>query len=69
MPGFPNPARDRLQNGELAIGIGLRQARTVDIAGAMQTCGFDWLFIDLEHGAMGLDTAVQISVVALSVEN
>ncbi|MCL4766720.1 MAG: aldolase [Hyphomicrobiaceae bacterium] len=62
-----NPARERLQNGELAIGIGLRQARTVDIASAMKTCGFDWLFIDLEHGAIGLDTAVQISVAALGV--
>lgn len=60
-----NPARERLQNGELAIGIGLRQARTVDAALALKTCGFDWLFIDLEHGAMGLDTAVQISVAAL----
>lgn len=61
-----NPARERLQNGELAIGLGLRQARTADIALAMKTCGFDWLFIDLEHGSMGLDTAVQISVAALS---
>lgn len=66
MLNIKNPARERLQNGQLAIGIGLRQARTVDIASAMHTCGFDWLFIDLEHGAMGLDTAVQISVAALS---
>ncbi|MGE8940849.1 HpcH/HpaI aldolase family protein [Leptospira interrogans] len=66
MPEFPNPARARLEKGELAIGIGLRQARTVDIASAMKTSGFDWLFIDLEHGAMALDTAVQISVAALS---
>ncbi len=62
---IPNPARERLQNGELAIGIGLRQARTADIAFAMKACGFDWLFIDLEHGTMGLDTAVQISIAAL----
>lgn len=67
MLNIKNPARERLQNGDLAIGIGLRQARTVDIASAMKTCGFDWLFIDLEHGAMGLDTAVQISVAALGV--
>lgn len=66
MPIVPNPARERLQKGELAIGIGLRQARTVDVASAMKTAGFDWLFIDLEHGSMGLDTAVQISVAALS---
>jgi 2-keto-3-deoxy-L-rhamnonate aldolase RhmA len=61
-----NPARERLNNGELCLGIGLRQARTVDIAAAMATCGFDWLFIDLEHGTMPLDTAMQISVAALT---
>ena len=61
-----NPARERLQKGELCLGIGLRQARTVDVAAAMASCGFDWLFIDLEHGTMPLDTAVQISVAALT---
>jgi 2-keto-3-deoxy-L-rhamnonate aldolase RhmA len=61
-----NPARERLRNGELALGIGLRQARTVDIAAVMATCGFDWLFIDLEHGTMPLDTAVQIADAALT---
>jgi 2-keto-3-deoxy-L-rhamnonate aldolase RhmA len=59
-----NPARERLEQGELSLGIGLRQARTVDIAMAMQACGFDWLFIDLEHNSMTLDMAVQISVAA-----
>ena len=61
-----NPARERLAKGELALGIGLRQARTVDIAAVMASCGFDWLFIDLEHGTMPLDIAVQISGAALS---
>jgi 4-hydroxy-2-oxoheptanedioate aldolase len=61
-----NTARERLTKGELALGMGLRQARTVDIAAAMATCGFDWLFIDLEHGTMSLDTAVQISDAALT---
>jgi 4-hydroxy-2-oxoheptanedioate aldolase len=61
-----NPARERLAKGEVAIGMGLRQARTVDIASAMRTCGFDWLFIDLEHNAMSLDMAVQIAVAANS---
>jgi 2-keto-3-deoxy-L-rhamnonate aldolase RhmA len=59
-----NPARERLQKGELALGIGLRQARTVDIAPMMKSCGYDWLFIDLEHNSMTLDMAVQISVAA-----
>ncbi|HVC50782.1 MAG TPA: aldolase/citrate lyase family protein [Stellaceae bacterium] len=60
-----NAARDRLEAGELALGVILRQARTVDIAPAMKACGFDWLFLDLEHNSMDLDTAVQISVAAL----
>jgi 4-hydroxy-2-oxoheptanedioate aldolase len=60
-----NPARERLAKGELALGMGLRLARTVDIAIAAASSGYDWLFIDLEHGTMPLDTAVQISVAAL----
>src|SRR5260370_7568397 len=60
------PARERLAKGELALGIGLRQARTDDIAAVMATCGFAWLFIDLEHGTMPLDIAVQISCAALT---
>ena len=59
-----NTALERLKDGDLAVGIGLRQARTVDIAKAMRTAGFDWLFIDMEHNAMDLDIAVQISVAA-----
>ncbi|MEZ5855494.1 MAG: hypothetical protein R3D67_12425 [Hyphomicrobiaceae bacterium] len=63
-PTGANPAREKLKKGELAIGVGLRQARTVDIAPAMKTCGYDWLFIDCEHNSMTLDMAVQISVTA-----
>ncbi len=60
-----NTARDRLEAGELALGVILRQSRTVDVAPIMKACGFDWLFLDLEHNSMDLDTAVQIAVAAL----
>jgi 4-hydroxy-2-oxoheptanedioate aldolase len=60
-----NAAVERLKAGELAVGIILRQARTVDIAPVMKACGYDWLFLDLEHNSMDLDMAVQISVAAL----
>ena len=59
-----NHAKEKLEAGELALGVGLRQARTVDIARAMKTAGFDWLFIDMEHNAMDVDMATQISVAA-----
>jgi len=62
-----NAARERLEAGELALGVILRQARTVDIAPIMQAAGYDWLFLDLEHNSMDLDTAVQISVAALGI--
>jgi 2-keto-3-deoxy-L-rhamnonate aldolase RhmA len=61
-----NLARDRLVSGELSIGIAVRFARTVDIAPAMRAAGYDWLFIDLEHGSMPLDTVAQISSAAIS---
>jgi 2-keto-3-deoxy-L-rhamnonate aldolase RhmA len=62
-----NHAKRRLREGELAVGIGVRQARTVDIAQIAKTAGFDWLFIDCEHGSMNLDTAAQIAAAALAV--
>jgi 2-keto-3-deoxy-L-rhamnonate aldolase RhmA len=63
-----NAARERLDAGELALGVILRQARTVDIAPIMKSCGYDWLFLDLEHNSMDLDTAVQIAVAAIGAD-
>lgn len=59
-----NVTKEKLARGELALGVGLRNARTVDIGKAMATAGFDWLFIDMEHNAMGIDIATQIAVAA-----
>ena len=59
-----NHAKERLEAGELALGVGLRQARTVDIAKIMKTAGYDFLFIDMEHNSMSIDLAAQISVAA-----
>ncbi|MBI4182517.1 MAG: aldolase [Proteobacteria bacterium] len=65
MPIYKNYAKERLKRGEVTIGLGLRQARTVDIAQIAKTCGYDWLFIDMEHSSLNLDTAIQIAVAAL----
>ncbi|HEV8097265.1 MAG TPA: aldolase/citrate lyase family protein [Burkholderiales bacterium] len=62
-----NHALRQLRAGKLAIGVGLRQARTVDTAQIMRTAGFDWLFIDCEHNSMGTDTAAQIASASLAV--
>jgi 4-hydroxy-2-oxoheptanedioate aldolase len=60
-----NVARERLENGEMALGVGVRTARTVDIAKMMKTAGYDWLFIDLEHGPMSIEFATTLAVAAL----
>ncbi len=60
-----NVAKQRLLAGELAVGFSVLHWRTVDIARIAKTCGFDWLFIDMEHGTMDVETASRISVAAL----
>jgi 2-keto-3-deoxy-L-rhamnonate aldolase RhmA len=62
-----NAAKQRLAAGELSLGMGVRQARTVDIATVAKTTGFDWLFIDMEHNSMGVDSAAQIAMASLAV--
>jgi 2-keto-3-deoxy-L-rhamnonate aldolase RhmA len=67
MPEIVNAAKKRLDAGQPAIGFNLRQTRTVDIAMIAKTCGFDWIFIDMEHVAIDLDAAAQLCVAALGV--
>ena len=59
-----NITKSKILNKEISFGVGIRQARTVDIGKIMKTCGYDWLFIDLEHNSMDIDMATQISMAA-----
>jgi 2-keto-3-deoxy-L-rhamnonate aldolase RhmA len=65
MSAYPNHTKTVLQAGGLALGMGVRLARTVDIVPIAKTSGFDWLFIDMEHGALDVETAGQIALAAL----
>ena len=56
----PNTALDTLRAGKVALGVGVRFARTIDIAKAMKVAGYDWLFIDQEHATTPEDVVVQI---------
>jgi len=62
----PNHTRSQLAKGKLALGMGVRQARTVDIAAIAKSAGFDWLFIDMEHGSLDVDLAAQLASAALA---
>jgi 4-hydroxy-2-oxoheptanedioate aldolase len=60
-----NIAREKLEQDELALGVGIRLVRSVEIAKAMAVAGYDWLFLDMEHGTMSLEACAQIAVAAL----
>lgn len=44
-----NHAKQRLAAGELVLCFGVNQTRTPNIAMMAAACGFDALYIDLEH--------------------
>jgi len=60
-----NPVRTALAAGELSLGVGVRGLRSGEIAPIMKSAGFDWLFIDLEHGPSSVETAFTLSVAAI----
>lgn len=62
----PNALRRRLDEGGLALGFGVHHLRGAAVGMIAAASGFDWLFIDLEHGALSVDDAAQISIAALS---
>ena len=60
-----NLAKERMQRGGVAIGLGVRVARTVDIGLLGATAGFDWLFIDNEHTSLDMSMTTEIATAAL----
>ncbi len=65
--GFSNRMQERLAQGEVALCMATRLARTADIAMIADSCGFDAFFIDMEHCTISLDAAAQICVAALAL--
>jgi len=60
-----NPAKHRLRDGGLVLCMGLRQARTPDICMIAAQCGFDAIYVDLEHSPTSLETASVLCTAAL----
>ena len=65
MPIATNHAKRRLERGELALGFGDHHLRGAAVGMLAAAAGYDWLFIDREHGAMSVQEATQISIAAL----
>ncbi len=51
-----NKTRERLAKGETVFGCGLQVYRSPEIPRAFACAGFDYVFIDMEHGSYDLET-------------
>jgi 2-keto-3-deoxy-L-rhamnonate aldolase RhmA len=60
-----NKTKLKLQNNQLALGFGIHHLRTGATAMLAAASGHDWLFIDMEHGAISVHDAAQLCVAAL----
>jgi 4-hydroxy-2-oxoheptanedioate aldolase len=54
-----NPLKKRLDSGKPAVGV-LMTMPSVNMAQVLASAGFDWLFIDMEHGSIGIESAYAI---------
>lgn len=51
-----NKTREKLSRGETVFGCGLQCYRSAEIPRAFAAAGFDYVFIDMEHGSYDLET-------------
>lgn len=66
-PPIANRVKERLAAGSLVLCLGMRQARTPDLAMIADACGFDAFYIDMEHSTITLDTAAALASAALGI--
>jgi 2-keto-3-deoxy-L-rhamnonate aldolase RhmA len=60
-----NLTRERLARGETVFGCGLQVYRSPEICRAFAAAGFDYVFIDMEHGSYDLETVQDMIKTAL----
>lgn len=62
-----NNVKDKLARDEVVASMIVRTVRGIEIARIARTCGFDTLYVDLEHNSFSIDTCSQICMAALDV--
>jgi 2-keto-3-deoxy-L-rhamnonate aldolase RhmA len=63
---YENSAKKKLRAGELVLCMAVNQLRSAEAPMIAARCGFDAIFLDLEHSATSLETAASICVGALT---
>ena len=62
-----NKVRQRIAADEVAVSMVVRLVHSVEIANVAKACGFDSLYVDLEHCSFSMQTTSQICIAALDV--
>ena len=53
-----NQTRQLLQQGKAALGCAVVQTRSAEIPRMFAAAGFDWAFIDTEHGGFTIEADI-----------
>jgi 2-keto-3-deoxy-L-rhamnonate aldolase RhmA len=59
-----NRVKEGLRAGTCQIGAGWLQFRSPDVARILASAGFDWTFVDAEHGGFGIEAIREICLAA-----
>src|SRR5579884_3262206 len=59
-----NTVKKALAEGKVQLGTGFGQFRSEDVARILVAAGFQWAFVDTEHGGFGIETVQDICRVA-----
>ena len=62
-----NNVRRRIEANEVAVSMVVRLVHSIEIATIAKSCGFDSLYVDLEHCSFSMQTTSQICIAALDV--
>jgi 2-keto-3-deoxy-L-rhamnonate aldolase RhmA len=66
-PALVDPVRQRLEAGDVALGMPVRLGRSADIVRIARATGHDFIFIDVQHAIFNLETIANLCNVALAL--
>lgn len=56
-----NPVKKALKEGKVQVGSIQAQLRSPEVARIYAAAGFDWIFVDMEHGGFDLETVQDVN--------
>ena len=62
-----NQVKKALREGRVQLGTGFAQLRSQDVVRILASAGFDWAFLDTEHGGFDQETLQDLCRIAVKV--